>query len=155
MKRLFGLRVLALGICLQGLVAASTFADGPYAIELSRCLVKSTTSADKTLLVQWMFATIALHPDVKWMAEVTENQRADLNKKTGALFEKLLTEICLDQARQALKNEGEGTLAASFSSLGQVASRELFANPSVAAGMDELGKQIDTERVRKILGSSK
>ena len=50
--------------------------------------------------------------------------------------------------------EGEGTIEASFSVLGQVASRELFANPSVSPGLAELDKYIDAERMRKALGKA-
>lgn len=156
MKPIAGSRVLvvAASICLHSLVPAFAFADGPYANELSKCLVRSTTDADKTLLVQWIFATVALHPDVKWMATVTDGQRLELTTKTAALFEKLLTRACVDETRQALKYEGESTLSTSFSILGQVASRELFANPSVANGLSEFGKLFNSEKIRKALGSS-
>jgi len=49
---------------------ASPAVAGPYSDDLAKCLVRSTTPEDKTLLVQWMFATMALqrelfaHPDV-------------------------------------------------------------------------------------------
>ena len=147
--------VAAVSISAYALVPTSAFADGPYANELSKCLVRSTTDGDKALLVQWMFATVALHPEVKWMATVTDNQRAEINKKTAGLFEKLLTQACLAETRQALKYEGESTLSTSFSVLGQVAARELFASPSVASGMADLGKLFDSEKMRKTLGLSK
>jgi hypothetical protein len=150
-------RSFALTACLglQALATAPAFAAGPYADELSKCLVRSTTSTDKTLLVQWMFATAALHPDVKWLATVSDSQRAELNKKTARLFEGLLTSSCLAETREALKYEGGGTIESSFNVLGQVAARELFANPSVAKGLAELGKFFDEEAIRKALKSSK
>jgi hypothetical protein len=110
-------------------------AAGPYTDDLSKCLVRSTSAADKSVLVQWIFATMALHPDVKWLTSASGAQRADLNKKAGALFQRLLTGSCLSEARQALQFEGQSALEASFSVLGQVAARELFTNPEVAAGM--------------------
>src|SRR5262245_60520797 len=87
------------------LLASPAFA-GPYTDDLSKCLVRSTTPEEKSLLVQWMFATMALHPDVKYLAKVTPAERAKLNQRVAALFESLLTRSCLSEARNALKNEG-------------------------------------------------
>lgn len=155
MKYLVRSSALTISLGLQALAAASAFAAGPYADELSKCLVRSTTSPDKALLVQWMFATAALHPDVKWMAAVSDSQRTELNKKTAGLIEGLLSHSCLSESRQALKYEGQSTIETSFNVLGQVAARELFANPSVASGLAELAKYVDAEGSRKALESSK
>jgi|SRR5947208_8105407 len=142
-------------VSLHALLAAPAVVAGPYTDDLSKCLVRSTTNTDKTLLVQWIFATIALHPDVKRLATVPDSDRQELNKKTGKLFEALLTHSCVGETRQALKYEGNSAIEASFNVLGQVASRELFANPSVAKGLAELGKFFDAKRVQKQLESSK
>lgn len=138
----------AVAIC----VPTPLFAAGPYTDELSKCLVRSTTEADKTLLVRWMFATAALHPEVKSLATVTANQRTELNKKMAGLLEKLLTQTCLSEAQQAVRYEGQSTIEAGFTVLGQVAGRELFANSAVAAGLADLDKYVDKEKLQKAVG---
>ena len=35
---------------------------GVFADELSKCLVKSSSTDDRVLLVQWMFGALSLHP---------------------------------------------------------------------------------------------
>jgi len=147
-------RSAALMIALT-LPAVPAMAAGPYTDEPSKCLVRSTTAADKTLLVKWMFATMTLHPDVKGLAMVSNDQRTELNKTTARLFEGLLTGACLSETREALKYEGQSAIEASFGVLGQVATRELFANPNVANGLAEFGKYFDGERLQKILGTGK
>ena len=139
----------------QALAQAAIEAGGPYTDALSRCLARSTTSADKTLLIQWMFATIALHPDVKRVATVSERDRQEINKKTAELVEALFTHACASEARQALTYEGDGAIGASFNALGQIAGRELFANPSVAKGLGDFGKVLDMEQLKKRLAQSK
>jgi hypothetical protein len=126
-------------------------AGGPYTDELSKCLVKSTTEADKTLLVQWIFAMASLHPAVKSMSALSEAQRTEISRQAAAMMEHLLTVSCQAEAQQALKYEGNGALEASFNVLGQVAARELFASPEVAAGLTELGKFVDETKLKAAL----
>ena len=59
---------------------SSTVWAGPYADDLSKCLVKSTSAEDKSTLVQWMFAMSSLHPDVKKLSTVTPAKRTELNQ---------------------------------------------------------------------------
>ncbi len=134
------------------LAASSTSVAGVYTDDLSRCLVESSTSEDKLTLVKWMFTAMALHPAVKSMAPVTENQRDIANKNVADLLSKLLTETCVVQSRKAIKYEGTFAIQSSFQILGQVAAQELFSNPNVAAGMGGLERHIDSKRIQEVLG---
>ena len=127
---------------------------GPYGDDLGKCLVNSTTSTDKRALVKWMFATAALHPEVKPIAAVSTQQRDAFNKTIGTLFDRLLTKTCRQQAQQAVKFEGESTIESSFRILGQVAARELFAYPSVAVGMADMTKHVDSRKDIPVLDSA-
>ena len=124
---------------------------GPYSDDLAKCLVESTTAADKNALVKWMFATAALHPAVKSIASVTDAERARSTRSTAELFVKLLTESCRAQAQQAVKYEGATALQTGFQILGQVAARELFADPNVAQGLAELEQYIDSRKIEQAL----
>ncbi len=124
---------------------------GPYSDDLAKCLVESTTAADKNALVKWMFATAALHPAVKSIAAVTDAERAQSTRSTAELFVKLLTESCRAQAQQAVKYEGATALQTGFQILGQVAARELFADPNVAQGLAELEQYIDNRKIEQAL----
>ena len=142
--------------CAQAILAAlmlnaGVAQAGPYSDDLGKCLVASTTAADKNALVKWMFATAALHPAVKSIAAVTDAERAQSTRSTAELFEKLLTESCPSQAQQALKYEGAVALQTGFQLLGQVAARELFADPGVSRGLADLGKYIDGQKIEQAL----
>ena len=128
---------------------------GPYGDTLSKCLVSKTTSAEKTTLVRWMFAMIALHPDVQGWSTISDRQRDDITKRTAKLFENLLTETCGNETREAIKYEGFSTIESSFSVLGSVATRELFTNEKVSAGLEQFGKAIDGEKLKKTFGVTK
>lgn len=124
---------------------------GPYGDSLGKCFVESTTSAEKTALVRWMFVMMTLHPDVQDVSSVTPDQRTAATKDVAHMFQRLLTESCMTEAKQAIKYEGASTLEASFSLLGQVAARELLSNPAVAGGMSDLQHHIDDEKIKKAL----
>ena len=127
-----------------GLMGQSASA-GPFADELSKCLVSSSSTDDRVLLVQWMFAALSLHPAVQPMVSVKADQRDVSTKKAGVIFSRLLTENCRKESVAALKNEGNSAIGVAFGVLGQVASRDLMSNASVEKGMGELGNQLETD----------
>jgi hypothetical protein len=125
---------------------------GVYSDDLSRCLVESSTSSDKLVLVKWMFTAMSLHPAVKSIASVSAKQLDDSNKETSELFIKLITETCKGQTIKAITYEGAEAIQSSFTVFGQVAAKELFSNPDVAAGMAGLEKYMDAKQLQKTLG---
>lgn len=133
---------------------ASAAYAGPYGDDLSRCLVGSTTSEDKSLLVRWIFHALALNPTVAPMTEIPADKREEVDRKTAGLFEKLLTETCLTETQLAVKYEGSATVGESFKLLGQVAATEIFSDPAVAKGTEKFTTYIDAERMEKLFGAT-
>jgi len=124
---------------------------GLYADDLSRCLVEKSTPEDKNALIRWVIAITTLHPAVRPIAQVDDGARARANQETARIFERLLTQQCLDQTRQAVRYEGAAAIQSGFQTLGQVAMVELFADPGVAAALGELDKVIDAQKLREAL----
>jgi len=149
-------RVVRIGtmiVLLAGLGALHAVA-GPYGDDLSKCLVKSATAKDQTDLVRWIFAAAALHPDVSSIAAVSDKQRTEMTRTIGQLLERLLTESCRTQYRDAMKYEGNQTLVTSFGVLGQVAMKSLMENPAVAKGFGELETAVSQEKLKAALEPS-
>ncbi len=136
-------------IAFSALFASNSYA-GPYTNDLSKCLVSSTSVQDRTTLVKWMFMAFSLHPEVEGLTKVSENQINKVNKKTADLIIRLLTDSCRQNAKDALKFEGQGTIEASFNVLGSVAGRELATNPKVAAAMGGIEKFLDVEKLKSL-----
>ncbi len=143
-------RVHAFVVALLVLAAVPSVWAGPHGDALGKCLVSSTTQAEKTTLVRWMFAVMALHPDVQSSSAVTPAQRTAISRDTAKIFQRLLTESCASQTRAAIRYEGTATIEASFSQLGQVAAQELFAHPKVAAGLTEFASYIDESKLKAL-----
>lgn len=139
-------------LCLaMGLTAPQISFAGPYSDDLSKCLVGSSSEDEKQDLVQWMFFTIALNPDAAPFANISVAQREGSDKKMARLFERMLTEACLTEAKNAIKYEGKGAVGDSFKLLGEVAVAEIFAAPAVSAGVATFTKHLDVERIGKAL----
>lgn len=133
------------------LLCTSRFAAaGPFADDMAKCLVNSTSPQDRTVLVKWIFSIIALHPDLSAMSSVSAKQRDDISRSAGALFQRLLVESCRSQTQLALQNEGQQTIQYAFQVLGQVATTGLFSDPHVAEGTKDLAKYLDEEKLKAL-----
>jgi hypothetical protein len=137
------------------LVTVESALAGPYVDAMSRCLVRSTSEADRNFLVKWMFATAAAHPAVKSIASISNAQRDELNKSAAKLLERLITESCKSEMHNALTHEGAGAIEASFQALGQVAARGLFSDPAVARGMADVDSYMDKPKIERLFGAAK
>lgn len=140
----------ACSVAVLSMVFSMPASAGLYGDDLGKCLVKSTTTADKHTLVRWLFSLAALHPDLKSIASISAEQRDEINKSVGALFERLLTVSCKTEAQQALLFEGPSTFESSFQILGQVAGHELFSDPLVSSGMEGMLKYVDQEKFKEL-----
>ena len=131
-------------------LSAPTYA-GPYADDLSKCLVSSTTEADKAQLIKWMFSAISLNKDVAPFVDMPDEVRSDVNRDTAGVYMRLLTESCRSQTHEAYKYEGEAAVHSAFELLGRVASQGMFADPAVAEGLEGLTDHFDEEKLGAVL----
>ncbi len=133
------------------LIAHDCSVAGPFADELGKCLVRSTSAEDKSLLARWLFTTMALHPKVRDLASVSDERRAEASKSAAQIFQNLLTKSCSSEARIAWRNEGASTFESSFNMLGQVAGQELSLDPNVAKGIGSLVQYLDLPAISAAL----
>ncbi len=150
-----GKKIWIAALAVAGVLGSVSASAGPYSDDLSRCLVRSTGDEEKRTLVKWIFAAVALHPEVADISSVTPAQRTEMTRNTAKIFEKLLADSCRTEVQQAVQYEGPQTIGSSFQVLGQVAARELFSNPNVAANMADLGKYIDQKRIAEAMGKAR
>jgi hypothetical protein len=133
-----------------GLFSASMCTAGVYSDGLARCLVSHTSSEDKTQLVRWIFAIMALHPAVSDTSTVGDSERDKLNRSAGMLFERLLTSDCRNETKEALMYEGPIAMQTSFQVLGQAAVVGLMSDPKVTAGLADFQRYLDETKLREL-----
>ena len=127
-----------------GLVTTPASA-GIYGDDVTRCLAKSVSDSDQITLVTWIFSAIALHPSIKQYANISAEQKAQVDGQVNAIVTRLLTQACRKETVAALKYEGAGFLEKSFSALGEIAMGGLTTNPEVAAGLTSWAANMDKE----------
>ena len=145
--------VCSLAILAQ-LGSASAVA-GPFGDDMAKCMVRATSPEDRAMVVQWIFAFIALHPDVRQLASITDETREMLNKRMAALTMSLLTEHCAEETREAIKIEGMEVLKTSFGVLGRVAVQDLFAHDAVKQGLIDFSRNLDEKKIKELVEATK
>ena len=123
---------------------------GIYSDSMGKCLVSATSDEDKAALVRWMFANVTLHPAVASLSAISVEQRDNINKTAGQMFERLLTDSCKKETAEALQYEGPVAIQLSFQILGQVASSSMLTDPAVGQGFAQLGKYIDQKKIAEL-----
>jgi hypothetical protein len=140
---------LALAFTLP-LVAAGSAAASPASDDLGRCLVKASSSDDKTTLMVWAFTALSAHPSVKVYANVSDAQRLEVSKNAARLLERLTTVDCRKETLAAFKTDGPASLQGAFSTLGQVAVGGLVQDPAVAKAMSVVTTQLDMAKFQSL-----
>ncbi len=122
--------------------------------QLAQCLVSHTSQSDRTVFARWLFAQMALSPDVASMANVSPDLRDRLDRQAGDLFTRLLTVDCAQQTTLAYEAEGSGAIEYGFKTLGQVAGRDLMQDPRVKQGLAGFAKYLDKAKLASVLGDA-
>jgi hypothetical protein len=131
-----------------GSLAAAPSGAGPYADDLAKCMVRTSTPADRAEFIKFLFSAMAQHPDVASMANIPPRQMEATLKATGELIQRLLLESCRAEAQQAIHYEGMQSVFYSFQFYGQSMAAELFGNPIVAAKMKDMNKYLDADKFK-------
>ena len=139
-------------LLLLSITSFSAFADSA-ANDLATCMTDNTTGKDRKDMARWIFIAMAAHPEMKDISAVTPEAREAASKGMAALVTRLLTEQCVTQAR-ALIGQGANVtnaLTTSFGALGQVAMRELMADPRVNDETRDFTKYLDRQKFEAAL----
>ncbi|OTG92104.1 hypothetical protein B9T34_01865 [Acinetobacter sp. ANC 3813] len=143
LSRLGCLSMLALSM----LGASQMAAAGPTVDQLSDCLVKSTTAADKTTVLQWTFVALSAHPELKKFSNVNEEQRTQLDKNLAQILQRILVEQCSAQTKAVIQAEGVQAVGDSFQELGSITGEEILKTPEVKEQLKGVVRYIDLNKL--------
>lgn len=127
--------------------AAQISAAGPTVDQLSDCLVKSTTATDKTAVLQWTFAALSTHPDLKRFSQVTDAQKTELDKNLATVLQRILVEQCSAQTKAVIQAEGLQAVGNSFQELGSITGEEIIKNPEVKQQLNGVLRYVDLNKL--------
>lgn len=120
---------------------------GPTVDQLSDCLVKATTAADKTTVLQWTFSALAAHPDLKSFSNVTPEQKTQLDQKLAQVLQRVIVEQCSTQTKAVIKAEGIQAVGQAFQQLGQSAGQDIVKDPAVRQQLQGTLRYIDLNKL--------
>ena len=155
MSRLFPVQISKVLKCLSAAccvavtlsVTAQSAAAGPTVDQLSDCLVKSTTASDKTAVLQWTFAALSAHPDLKQFSNVSEAQKTQLDKNLAQVLQRILVEQCSAQTKAVIQAEGMQAVGESFQELGSITGDEILKTPEVKDQLKGVVRYIDLNKL--------
>ncbi|MDM1310430.1 hypothetical protein HXZ79_04015 [Acinetobacter indicus] len=139
------LRGWGLAIALLGCSQVST--AGPTVDQLSQCLVKSTTAADKTTVLQWTFSALAAHPDLKQYSNVSDAQKTQLDKNLAQVLQRILVEQCSAQTKAVIQAEGMQAVGESFQELGSITGDEILKKPEIKQQLQGVLRYVDLNKL--------
>jgi hypothetical protein len=148
MKRLLAVLIVSIGFQLPAYA-------GPFTDEMAKCLIENTSKADKSVVIQWVYASMSFHPEVKSLANVSNSDGEAFNKNMAELMVDLTSVRCKDETVKALQYEGTNAMEVSFGLLGEVAMSDLMMDKDVQTYMSGLETYIDEEAYAEALGLDK
>lgn len=115
--------------------------------QLSDCLIKATTAADKTTVLQWTFTALAAHPDLKAFSNVTPEQKNQLDQKLAQVLQRVIVEQCSAQTKAVIQAEGLQAVGESFQALGRQAGQDILKDPAVSQQLQGTLRYIDLNKL--------
>jgi hypothetical protein len=132
--------------------ATSPQGPSPAAQALATCISQHATADDNIALMRWMFVGIARHPSVVQLANIPDAQRVEANRAMGALFNRLLLDVCATETHAAFQSDGQAAIEFAFQEFGRRAMTSLMQNPDVNAARSEVGAYVDQQRLTAVAG---
>ena len=108
-----------------------------------QCLVMSTTGRERVDLMRWIVFGYATHPSVSDVISLTEDVMDTADQAVARLFEDLVTQRCLPEARSAMAAIGPQAFEIAFTALGEIAAMETMNDPGVQERMGAFTAYID------------
>lgn len=148
-------RILAAaGLLMAALLEAGPAGAGPYSDDLAKCMIRTSTPADRAEFIRFLFSAMAQHPDVSSMANISPRQMEATLKGTGELVQRLLLKSCRSESQKAIRYEGMQSIFNGFQSYGQAMAADLLGNPIVAGKMNDFHKYLDADKFKAFAAES-
>ncbi|MGE8594190.1 MAG: hypothetical protein ACN6NY_02940 [Acinetobacter faecalis] len=130
------------------LMGATQMASASATVDqLSDCLVKSTTDADKKVVLQWTFVALSAHPDLQSFSQVTTEQRDGLDKNLAQVLQRILVDQCSAETKAVIQTDGLQAVGDSFQELGQETGEQILKTPEIKDQYKGLVRYLDLSKL--------
>ncbi len=141
----------ATALVLPGAAAAQEIAfPNAQSKALGECVVLSTTGRDRLVMIRWIAVGIGSAESMKDAVTVNPGAKEAADRGMAAIFTRLFTVDCRDEAAPLLKAKDNTGVQAAFGQLGRIAMGELVNDPIVAQSLGSFVQYADLEAVEAI-----
>ncbi|MDY6459369.1 hypothetical protein [Acinetobacter faecalis] len=135
-------------LVVSALMGATQMASASVTVDnLSNCLVKSTTDADKKVVLQWTFVALSAHPDLQSFSQVTTEQRDGLDKNLAQVLQRILVDQCSAETKAVIQTDGLQAVGDSFQELGQETGEQILKTPEIKDQYKGLIRYLDLSKL--------
>lgn len=129
------------------LILATPARAAPASDALVKCLGDATGTADRRVLVRWIYSVMTVHPDLADLVAMPPERREQLEKDAGVVMERLIAHDCAAEVKTALREDGTNGFGKAFEALGTMAMTDFVAQRDVQRAAEGVGARIDQKRV--------
>jgi hypothetical protein len=130
-------------------LAPCTYAQVPAA--LGKCIVANISPTDRQDIARWVFASMAVDPDVKQLSAENTPATQDAARKMGALFTRILRDACPNEVGEAARAAGPPVVPLAINFFTQIGIQELMTNRMVLATHSSFGQYADKEGIDRLV----
>jgi hypothetical protein len=102
-----------------------------------------------TALVTWVAASY--HPSMPPELRVQEQSKQLIYRRVGKLLDRLLVEVCTDEARKTLSSEGEAGIASALHAFWRAGTAELNQSKEATSTFSEIWGYADGRKISRVL----
>ncbi|MCP1471534.1 hypothetical protein J3E64_003245 [Sphingobium sp. OAS761] len=142
---------LSMSAVQAGAQAPTDAAIQAQAQALGECMVLKSTGADRLTVARWFLTAVASAPQAAGVATLTPGKKEEFDKGMAAIFTRLMTVDCADQARPLFKARDQAGFRIAGEALGRVAMEELLNNPQASAALGAYTRYLRQEDFKAVL----
>jgi hypothetical protein len=101
--------------------------ESAYARALGECMTNKSTGDDRATFAQWFAVVINSSSKVRGVATVAPGKKDELDRKVAALFTRLMTIDCRDEAKPLWRARSQAGFRTAGEVLGRLAIQEVMS----------------------------
>jgi hypothetical protein len=118
--------------------------------ELIECVILSTTGRDRLVLIRWVAVSIASAQSMQDSVTVKPGAKEAADRAMAAVFSRLFTVDCRNEAAPLLKANDRAGVEAAFGELGRIAMNELMGDPLVEQNLTSFTQYAELDAIAEI-----
>jgi hypothetical protein len=114
---------------------------------LGKCIIANITASDRHDLAQWVFLSMAAHPDVHQFSNASAEAAEAAARRVGVLFTRTMRDDCAKEVQEAAATGGPAVVPSAIHFFTQLGVQELMVNRDVLSALSGFSRFADKEAI--------